>query len=76
MPYHWGPNSENHWDSDETYIPPQEPKKIKPKIVKVKIDLSDPALMAMCSSTKYFKSCKGLINKINAHFEWEKDILQ
>ena len=55
MPYHWGPNSENHWDSDETYIPPQEPKKIKPKIVKVKIDLSDPALMAMCSSTKYFK---------------------
>jgi hypothetical protein len=75
MPYNWGPNSENHWDSDETYIPPQEPKKIKPKIVKVKIDLADPALMAMCSSTKYFKSCKGLINKINAHFEWDKDIL-
>ena len=44
MPYNWGPNSENHWDSDETYIPPQQPKKIKPKIVKVKIDLADPAL--------------------------------
>lgn len=48
-------------------------QKIKPRITPLYVDLI--GLRNQFSSEGYYKACRNLINKINAHFNWDIDIL-
>ncbi len=60
------------WGSDKQYVKPQV-EKIKPKIVPMVGRISD--YKDKFSSAGYYSSCKALINQINEHFGWEREMM-
>ena len=48
-------------------------KRIRPKVIKLNVNIMD--FHDKCSTPGYFRSCRAIINKINANFGWEHDVL-